>query len=76
MPTLNVVGPKVQHARLNHKPPITQEQLAIKLQILGWEIDRFGISKIERQERQITDKELLLLARALGVPVNQLLGER
>jgi transcriptional regulator with XRE-family HTH domain len=72
---LNVVGPRVKEARLLHKPPLTQEQLASKLQILSWDIDRFGISKIERGMRQVTDKELLLLAEALGVSTSTLLGE-
>jgi len=41
MPSLNVVGPKVKQARLAHQPRVTQEQLAVKLQVLGWDIDRF-----------------------------------
>lgn len=75
MPSLNIVGPRVKQARLNQTPRMTQEQLAIKLQIQGWDIDRFGVSKIERGERQVTDKELLLLAKALGVSVGWLVGE-
>jgi transcriptional regulator with XRE-family HTH domain len=72
---LNVVGPRIKEARLSHKPPLTQEHLASRLQILSWDIDRFGISKIERGMRQVTDKELLLLAEALGVSTSTLLGK-
>lgn len=72
---LNVCGPYIKRARLSHKPPMTQEQLAIKLQTLGWDIERFGISKIERGERQVADKELLMLAEAFSVKVGKLLGE-
>lgn len=61
-------------AREGHKPPLTQEGLAARLQLLGWDIDRFGISRIERGVRQVTDKELLLLSEALSVPVGRLLG--
>lgn len=75
MPPLNVVGPRVKEARMKHNPPMTQEQLAIRLQLLNWQIDRFGVSKIERGERQVTDKEVLLLAEALSVSVAYLLGE-
>lgn len=75
MPSLNIVGPKVRQARLSNKPGMTQEELAIKLQVMGWDIDRFGVSKIERGERQVTDKELLLLAKALGFSVAWLVGE-
>jgi transcriptional regulator with XRE-family HTH domain len=73
MPPLNVIGPQVKKARLAEKTPMTQDDLAIKLQMLGWQIDRFGVSKIERGERQVTDRELLLLAKALGVLPSDLL---
>lgn len=75
MTSLNVIGPKIKEIRLGKKPPITQEQLATKLQVLGWDIDRFGISKIERGVRQVTDKEVLLLAEALNASVSQLMGK-
>lgn len=70
---LNVAGKNVPQLRRARKPPLTQDQLAAKLQVLGWDIDRFGVSKIERGERQITDKQLLLLAKALSVKVTDLL---
>jgi transcriptional regulator with XRE-family HTH domain len=75
MRSLNVVGKKVQAVRLSKNPPITQEELAIRLQTLGWSIDRFGVSKIERGERQVTDKQVLLLADALGVKFSVLFME-
>jgi transcriptional regulator with XRE-family HTH domain len=75
MTFLNIVGPKVKQARLTQQPLLTQNELAIRLQILGWDIDRFGISKLERGERQVTDKELLLLAKALNVSILVLLNE-
>ena len=73
MDSLNVVGPKVKQARLANQPPITQNELAIRLQVLGWDIDRFGVSKIERGQRQVTDKEILLLAEALNISISELL---
>ena len=73
MDSLNVVGPKVKEARLANHPPITQDELATRLQVLGWDIDRFGISKIERGQRQVTDKEILLLVQALNISVSELL---
>ena len=75
MTSLNIIGPRVQQVRLTRNPALTQEALASKLQILGWDIDRFGVSKIERGQRQITDKEILMLAKALGVSVLQLFEE-
>lgn len=45
MSTHNVVGPRVKQARLsNESARITQDALAAKLQLMGWNIDRFGIS--------------------------------
>ncbi|MBU0494064.1 MAG: helix-turn-helix domain-containing protein [Chloroflexi bacterium] len=73
MPSANVVGPLIKRARQAKKPPWTQDKLASELQLAGWDIDRFGISKIERQVRCVTDKELLLLAQALQVPPAELL---
>jgi transcriptional regulator with XRE-family HTH domain len=75
MASLNIVGPKVKEVRRTRNSPLTQEELASRLQILGWDIDRFGISKIERGRRQVTDKEVMMLANALGVSVTQLFGD-
>jgi len=60
---LNVVGPFIKRVRLSKNPPMSQDQLAIRLQTLGGDIDRFGVQKIERGERQVTDKELMTLWR-------------
>lgn len=67
---LNIIGPALKRIRLSKRPPITQEQLATLLELQDWKIGRFGISKIERMERQITDKELIILARVLEIDVN------
>lgn len=69
----NIVGSRVQEARLKHNPALTQDELAIKLRHLGLSLDRVGISKIETGLRQIHDYEVVLLAQALDVSVNWLL---
>ena len=69
---LNIIGQNVKRLRLSKKPALTQEQLAIQLELLDWNIGRFGVSKIERGERQVTDKELFKLAQALSVPIQDL----
>lgn len=68
----NIVGPNVQRIREQMIPPMTQERLARELQMLGWDADRFTVSKIERGQREITDKEIVLIAKALGVSVGEL----
>lgn len=69
---MNIVGKNIKIIRERHG--ITQEQLAVQLEVLGWKIDRFLISKIERGERQVKDREILLLADALHAKVNELFG--
>lgn len=65
----NIIGNKVKEARKLHRPELTQAQLAILLQMDGWIVDRFIISKIERGERQVTDLEVVAIAKALGINI-------
>jgi len=69
----NVVGNHIREIR--EKSGITQEQLAIQLEMAGWQVDRFLVSKIEWGERQVLDTEVLLIAKALKVPVSSLFGK-
>lgn len=66
----NIIGKNVKEIR--EKVGITQEQLAIRLEMAGWKTNRFIVSKIERGERQVLDIEVQLLAKALGVSLNLL----
>jgi len=61
-------------ARIREQLGITQEQLAIRLQMAGWRVDRFLVSKIERGERQVLDSEVLLIANVLKVSIISLFG--
>ena len=70
----NIVGNQVRKARYGSKPVVTQEDLSARLAVLGVDIDRSTISRIEAGRRQVTDFELLALSRALGVAVDWLLG--
>jgi transcriptional regulator with XRE-family HTH domain len=66
----NIVGPNVQ--RIRESKNLTQERLAAELQMLGWDADRFIVSKIERGQREVTDKEIVLLAKVLGASAGEL----
>ena len=70
----NIVGPRVREARRKAKPPITQKDLAARLEVLGLEIDQAKISKIEQDIRPVLDYEVVALASALKVSVGWLLG--
>jgi len=61
----NIVGPNVR--RLRNNQDISQERLAAQCQLIGWDISREGIAKIESQVRGVSDIELLKLAKALRV---------
>ena len=52
----------------------SQQQLAIKCQLNGWDIDRVIIAKIESRIRAISDWELLKLSEITGVHPGVLLG--
>lgn len=63
----NITGRRIQTARKLQN--LTQEDLAIKLQIAGLRHTRNTIAKIESGFRQVTDVELNMIAKALNVQV-------
>jgi transcriptional regulator with XRE-family HTH domain len=68
----NVIGKNIQ--KIREQLDITQDQLAIRLQMAGWQVNRFVVSKIERGERQVLDTEVVLIAAALKVSISSLFG--
>lgn len=71
---MNIIGHNIKLIR--EQRCFTQEQLAIQLEIRGWKVSRFLISKIERGERQVIDKEIALIADALHVKIDELFGQK
>jgi transcriptional regulator with XRE-family HTH domain len=67
---LNLVGPQVRKFRIGEN--CTQEALAAKLQVEGWDVSRESLAKLEAQFRRVPDCELLFLAKVLGVEVMDL----
>jgi hypothetical protein len=55
---------------------LSQEALATKLQLEGWDLIRGGLSKIEACLRRVNDAELWLLAKALCCSISDLFPER
>ncbi len=68
----NLLGPGIRHAR--EVKGWSQDDLARKLQLTGWDVDRTLIARIELQTRCITDMELLALATVLGVTLGAIEG--
>ena len=71
----NIIGDRVKLARKQAIPPITQKDLAARLQLEGLQIERVSISKIEIGYRQVTDVEIAAIAKSLGVTISWLFGE-
>ena len=71
----NIVGVRVSQARKESTPPITQGDLIARLQVLGIMLDQSTLSKIENQQRPVTDIELVALAKALKISTEWLLEE-
>ncbi len=72
----NICSERVRLGRALQKPPITQDELAQKLQFMGMEdMTPLIISRIEKNQRHVCDAELRLLAKALDVSMDWLVGD-
>ena len=67
----NISGDRIRQARVVQR--MRQEDLAAKLQIAGVNMERDSISRIEIGTRFVSDFELNVLAKVLGVSVLGLL---
>lgn len=72
----NICYERVRIGRALHKPPLTQEELAREIQLLGVEdMTKLIISRIEKNQRHVCDAELRILAKALNVSMEWLVGD-
>lgn len=71
--TNNLCGQRVAQIRKSKK--LSQRKLAIKMQLLGFDVDHYFIRRVENGERFVTDIDLIIFARALEVSVTALLCE-
>ena len=67
---MNVVGPNIRDIRKSLN--LSQKELVAKCNLLGWEISRGTLAKIESKTRKISDGEVLCLSSALKVEVGSL----
>jgi transcriptional regulator with XRE-family HTH domain len=66
----NIVGPTVR--KLRYQKGWTQAILTARCSRVGWDISENTIAKIEAQIRCVTDREVAVLAQALGVELSAL----
>lgn len=70
----NVIGDEVRRLRVDLK--ISQADLALRLQIAGWDVDRGHVSKIECGLIHVSDYHQIFLAEVLEVPVERLFPKK
>ena len=70
---LNVLGYKIREYR--EKKKISQEQLSAKLQVLGIDIPKNSIQRLECNNRIIKDFELAGISQVLNVSVDLLMKD-
>jgi transcriptional regulator with XRE-family HTH domain len=63
----NSIGPTIR--KIRYQRGLTQAMLAARCHRVGWDIGENTISKIEAQIRCITDTEIIFIAKALGVKI-------
>ena len=71
----NICAERVRLGRALQKPPITQEELARKIQFMGMDMTPLIISRIEKNQRHVCDAELRIIAKALNVSMDWLCGD-
>ncbi len=69
----NISGDRIHQARTAMR--LSQADLAARMQVNGVTIEREAISKIETGDRFVTDYELMMFAKVLGVSMEWLIGK-
>ena len=70
----NICGTKVANLRKNYPTKMSQRALADKLQLLGIDVDKNAIQRIESGQRFVTDIEIIAIAKVFKVSCDELLN--
>lgn len=73
--TLNLCGDNVKKRRLALMPKVSQRILAEKLQLLGLDLDKNAIQKIESGQRFVTDIEVKCISEFFNISCDELLED-
>jgi hypothetical protein len=73
--TLNICGVKIKKLRMSLEPPVSQRMLADKLQLIGIDLDKNAIQKIESGKRFVTDIEIVAFAKIFQLTTDELLAK-
>ncbi len=69
----NLCGKRIREIR--KEQGLSQRRLAAKMQLLGFDVDHYFIRRAENGERFLTDIDLVIFSRALGVSLPDLMAE-
>ena len=68
----NISGKNIAKLRTQMKKPNSQRALADKMQLMGIDIDKNAVQRIESGQRFVTDIELKAFADLFGVTMEEL----
>ena len=68
----NICGEKIRELRLSNPEKLSQRALADRMQLIGIDVDKNAIQRIECGKRFVTDIELKAFAEIFSVSINDL----
>ena len=71
--SLNICGNKIKSLRQALTPAVSQRMLADRLQLIGIDLDKNAIQKIESGKRFVTDIEIVAFAKVFNITTDELL---
>ncbi len=66
----NLIGKNIE--RIRKEKGIKQKDFIAQIQVMGCDMNPTSYSKLEGQIRSATDKEIFVIAKILGVPIEEL----
>lgn len=69
----NICGETIRKLRLSYPTKLSQRALADKMQLIGVDVDKNAIQRIECGKRFVTDIELKAFAEIFGVSLDELI---
>lgn len=67
----NLCGKKL--AEIRKSKNLSQRKLAVKMQLLGYDVDNYFIRRVENGERFVTDIDLKIFCQALDISITDIL---
>lgn len=70
---MNLIGAELRKER--EAKDWSQDDLARRCQLMGWDISRETVTRIETRQRLVSDYEICILAAALGIEARSLVPQ-